>query len=365
VKIAIATGLAIASCICLGCATGQTTVTRIVDSELVAGRYISPEAYGSYVRGAYLEAHGDLGNAIHAYAEATRRDPENPDAWTTRGAVNCALTQRGVAAPAIDRAQRLDAESALLWRERARCALALGELPVARQAAERAAAAQPQSVETSLLLSDIYDRLGLTDEATRWLDALVVWQPDSVIAWQASFDHAARRRDRRRLLAAAQALLRLRPERRDELTRALPELGPRPSIDAALLEGRLGLGRATATEVGMSAAELAVRAAALGQSNLAREQAELVLAADPNDGDAWVALLAAETPAAKPASGLSAMLDPSRPGWLSIRLLALVLADRVGPAVARTWLAAWSPLPEPADELELELVRKLSPQAPP
>ena len=95
-RTALALGLGCS--ISLGCSPGQTTVTRIVDSELVRGRYISPEAYASYARGAYLEAQGDLTRALQAFSEAARRDPENANAWVRRGAVLCALRQRALSA---------------------------------------------------------------------------------------------------------------------------------------------------------------------------------------------------------------------------------------------------------------------------
>jgi tetratricopeptide (TPR) repeat protein len=353
------TGLALGlGCsISLGCSPGQTTVTRIVDSELVRGRYISPEAYASYSRGAYLEAQGDLTRALQAFSEAARRDPENANAWVRRGAVLCALRQRALAEQAFEEAQKLDAESALLWRERARCDVQSGDLPAARRAAERSAAEQPQSIETTLLLVRIYDGLGLRQEANRWLDALVTWQWESPAAWQAAFDHAARRADRQRLLAAAEQLLRLRPERRSALSRVLPEIGLRHTLDQALLEGRLGFSQSAATGAGISAAELAVRAAALGKVNIAREQAELVLAADPRDADAWVALTVSG--ASFETLRLAEARDLRPPSSLSIRLLASILAQAAGSEAATAWLNAWGPLPEPVDQLELELSSRL------
>ena len=355
-----ATGLALwLGCpISLGCGPGQTTVTRIVDSELVRGRYISPEAYASYSRGAYLEAQGELTRALQAFSEAARRDPENANAWVRRGAVLCALRQPALAEQAFGEAQKLDANSALLWRERARCHVQSGDLPAARRAAERSAAQQPESVETTLLLVRIYDGLGLPDEANRWLDALVTWQSESPAAWQAAFDHAARRADRRRLLAAAAELLRLRPERRSALSRVLPELGVRGAVDQALLEGRLGFSQSAATGAGISAAELSLRAAALGKLNLAREQAELVLAADPRDADAWVALTASG--ASFETLRLAGVRDLRPPSSLGIRLLGLLLTEAAGKEAAAAWLNAWGALPEPVDQLELELASRLS-----
>jgi Tfp pilus assembly protein PilF len=331
-----------------------------VDGELLQGRYISPEAYGSYARGSYLQAHGDFHNARAAYVEAIRQDPQSAAAWTQLGAVDCALKQREQAQAAFDRAEKLDAGHAQLWRERARCWLGVGDLDGARRAAERAARHEPGSIETTALLAAIYDRLGLTHEADRWLDGFVTWRPSSTLAWQAALERAARRGDRRRLLAAARQLLALRPERRDELARTLPELGLRRAIDEGLREGRLGFGRSAATRAGISAAELAVRAAALGKFTLAREQAELILAADPGSGDAWVALAVASDDSAELAQQLTRTDRLRRPGALAIRLLALRLLESAGIEAAALWLAAWSPLSEPADELEHELATRLA-----
>ena len=55
------------------------------------------------------------------------------------------------------------------------------------------------------------------------------------------------------------------------------------------MRGRLGIG-------------IAVRAAALGRSTAARDQAELVVAADPGDGSARVALCAAADLGGDPAT---------------------------------------------------------------
>ena len=94
-------------------------------------------------------------------------------------------------------------------------------------------------------------------------------------------------------------------------------------------------------------AELSVRAAALGRSALAREQAELVLGADPSSTSARIALVAAADLQGDTAAISAAMRGiPARgaaPSPLARLLFAEVLARRTGREAALAWLGpAWA-----------------------
>jgi hypothetical protein len=99
-----------------------------------------------------------------------------------------------------------------------------------------------------------------------------------------------------------------------------------------------------------------VRAAALGRAAEAREQAELVLGADPADTSARIALAAAADLAGDPAAVAAAMRAiPARgtaPSPLARLVFAEALARRVGPDAARAWLGpAWPDAPASDDPL--------------
>jgi hypothetical protein len=85
-----------------------------------------------------------------------------------------------------------------------------------------------------------------------------------------------------------------------------------------------------------------VRAAALGIASLAREQAELVMAADPADASARIALAAAADLRGDEASLAGALKEMPRrstpPSRLACWLFAEVLERRVGKEAALAWL---------------------------
>ena len=72
-----------------GCAVRDISVTRVVDGREVSSRFVSVEAYRAYVRGAYLEARGDLIGARAAYQLALEQDPDSVHIWTRIGALLC------------------------------------------------------------------------------------------------------------------------------------------------------------------------------------------------------------------------------------------------------------------------------------
>jgi hypothetical protein len=119
------------------------------------------------------------------------------------------------------------------------------------------------------------------------------------------------------------------------------------SIDAALRRGDLGDARRRSLKARLPSAEIAVRAAALGIEALAHEEAALVLAADPADASARIALAAAadlrgDMPALADAlRGIPRRMTPPSP--LARWLLADVLRRRVGNEAAIAWLGPQAP----------------------
>jgi hypothetical protein len=133
-------------------------------------------------------------------------------------------------------------------------------------------------------------------------------------------------------------------------------------LDRALLHESPERVRELALESGVRVSELAMRAAALGLTSLADSEARRVLAADPDDTDAWIAALVAADLSGDEARflSMSALLgtEPLAPGPLGRRLFAELLARRVSTDAARSFLAS-QPLPPASDALERKLDTRL------
>lgn len=350
------------------CGFGSTSVVRVVDGRPIEGRFIDTATYALYARGAYHEQHGELAHARAAYAAAAERDPKSAAIWTRLGAVQCAGKDPGYERSFAVAANE-DPTYAPLWRERATCALGRGKPRRAVEAAETAVLLEPEDEQNSLVLARALDRDGRTDDALRWLHALTVARPRAVAAWTLLQAIAKRRgRDAERL-RAAQALAELSAT---DPTRAAGEPHPSPApeseldaLDRALGAGELTRARRLAVTAGVRADRLAVRAAALGSAGAAGEQAELVLAADPTNGNAWVAALVAADLDGDPERFRRALDALARealpPEPLAARLMAALLARRVGADAARAWLEAYGELPPPSDALERRVAARLGP----
>lgn len=312
----------------------EPSVVRVIDGRAVSGRFISASAYAYYARGADAEAQGDLPDALRAYESALDED-DSAEIWTRIGAVRCALLGRlgdGVS-EAWRRAEALDPELEPLWRERARCDLAGSQLAEALASAERALAFDPDDPGATLALASALDRLGRGPEALRSLRSLALRGPIPAAAWRALHDLATRMGD----VGAAEAAAR----------HLGPKSGPPPAgacidvprnaadIDDALNRGEIARARHLALDAHLPLAELAVRAAALTHPTSARSLAELILAAEPRNGSARVALAAAadlsgdlDTLDRAIAAPLPADVSPPSP--LARLVLAELLARRLG-----------------------------------
>ncbi len=210
------------------------------------------------------------------------------------------------------------------------------------------------------MLARALDRAGRSDEALRWLLGVTVARPAAVEAWRTLAEIAKRRGRRAEQLRAEQALARLEPPTRPARSKKRPQ----PSdVDSALASGDLELARTRAIAVAMASDELAVRAAAIGQPEIAAQQADHVLSADPSNGNAWIAALVAADLLADGERFRQALAtlerEPMAPGPLAARLLADLLTRRVGVEAARAWLSAYGPLPAPSDPLEERIAARL------
>lgn len=340
-RLRLAFAFALAGLALAGCA--EPEVVRLVDGRPQAGRYISDYAYALYARGAEAEARGDAVNAVRAFQAAALQDPESPEIWTRLGALRCATRAPGEPPPeALEdfaRAEAADGSFAPLHRERARCLLQHGRVPGALAASARAGALDPSDLETFVVRAQALQRAGEHDDARRTLRALTVTHPGAAAPWVALLELAAQTGDAALAHDAARRAgeLGVLPPRAVEA--AEPALA---AIDAALRAGRLDEARRLAERARLGQAELAVRAAALGRVALAREQAALVLGADPADASARIALAAAAELA-----GDTVALDgalraiPRRhtaPSPLARLLFAELLGRRSGVVAANAWL---------------------------
>jgi tetratricopeptide (TPR) repeat protein len=303
------------------------------------GRYISPDAYGAYARGAALEARGEDTLALAAYEAALEDDPDGPEILARIGALQCRLSVRKgdgwshASRQSFTRALSADPGSSTAWLERARCDRRGLRLDEALSAALRAAELEPDSTAAALLVVDVAEESGRLELARRWLDALVVDEPVGPECWLRLAAFAARHRDSGRLLRARFGL------------RALGRHGP-PELwlHDALGAGDLKEARRASLALRLPPGRLALRAASEGALALARAQAELVRAADPDDSDAWTAALLTASLEAD-AEGFARILRdaPAEPTPLSpeaVAAMAELLSRIAGPDAGAALRAA-------------------------
>lgn len=310
------------------CAFGPGRVTRVADGVPYEGRYVPAEAYAAYARGAVAEAQGDRRGALHAYEEALSEDGNAAEVLVRLGALQCELAgsrvdrHARVARSRLSLATRLQPELSSAWFETARCEARLREPREALTAALEAAKLDPGSTRATLLVVELAQRIGDLERARLWLDAWVVRTPWSREAWTAMRDFGVRQRDAARHFRAEQ-----------ELSKFAPSSGE-ATLDRALHASDLVTARSAATQLRISASELALRAVALGAVEAASQQSELVTNADPDDADAWVAALIAadlrRDRAAFKATLQRAPLTPSPLGSLALALLAELIQRKDG-----------------------------------
>jgi hypothetical protein len=300
-----------------GCA-GYAPVERAYSGNVVEGRYISPDAYASFLSGAIAEASGDLARASTAYAQALGLDEESVELWTRLADVKCRRDTRDAGADdAFRRALERDPGYARAWAAKARCLSARGDVAGARDAAQRAAQLDPEADGANAMLavqgpSDAATRerlvaLTLTagDAAVAW-DALASWAEahGDVVLWARALCEVARQAPGRRLAIARSAELLAGmgalPEARAVASAAVEaggsplggsagELARRLAVDHAIDGGDVEKVRRAASLARLPLDEVAGRALLSGKRELARSLAELEAGADQGSrGARWV-----------------------------------------------------------------------------
>ena len=288
-----------------GCGSFAPPVARMVNGVTSEGRFIEPDAYALYAVAALREARGQWREALELYQRALDLDGAGPEIRTRIAAVACKLRQQSLADGAFAQALAQDREYGPAWFELALCRKSRSDLAGAESAALKALELDPDRHEASLLAADLAELRGDKGNAWRLRDALGTHAPESPQVQRNLLAAAQRAGEKARAARAQEAL--------DKLNRHAAAV-PVPRGVAGALE-----------------------ALRRGDVTAARREAELVLGADPGNGDALVVALAA------------ADLDQDHAGFT--RLLQLA-AEPGKPAS-----------PELLSTLEALLARRVSAQA--
>jgi len=291
----------------LACGPLSPPVARTVGGVTTEGRFIEPGAYALYAVAALREARGQWREALDLYRRALDVDPDGPEIRTRIAAVACKLRQKALADRAFSAALSRDDEYAPAWFELAQCRKLRGELPGAESAALRALELDPGRHEASLLAAELAEQRGDRASAWRLRDALATHAPESLVV-------------QRRILTAA-----LRAGDKARAERAQLALAGGDQHRASLPAAR-GIGGA-------------LEALARGDVTTARREAELVLGADPSNGDALVIALSAadlEQDHAGFARLLALSSEPGRPASPAVLgALEALLSRRVSAQAGR------------------------------
>lgn len=265
----------------------RTEVVRVVDGVESPGRFISDRAYAAFLVGAEWEARARYEDALSAYLQAARSDPDNVEVFSRMGWLLCMLGHADEAREAFDAALERDPEYEPTWRRRARCAEREGRLDDAVVASSQAVAMDPGRDETILLHARLLTAAGRDEEAWPWLRGLTLRSPGSEEVWEAVAEHGARRRPAwaREALDRLAAMERQRGPRPTEIRR-----GGWHDVEQALVAGDLDEARARTRRAHLDGRLLGARAILAGRPMLALTEAKLRFEADPGDLRARVAL---------------------------------------------------------------------------
>jgi tetratricopeptide (TPR) repeat protein len=384
------TSLALASIlVTVGACAPSWEVVRVMDGQVVTGRFIEPDAYSAFLRGAMAEEAGQLPVALVAYTSAAARDGDDPEIWTRIGDVRCAMSQGDpMAGEAFGRALGLDPSYAPALAGRARCAVSRGEQGAALADEKRAAAADPLAIRPDILLAEALSKEGHAEASRDRLVALTLLHGTSPVAWDALAAWGTSHGDAMLVSRALAEVARLVPARKAELAgraaglagdgqlaaaRALAAVlvdapgdrssggeGPAPSamplvarlaVDEALVKGDADAARRRAIRSHIGLDVLAGRAVMVGDAALASALAEEVILADPKATGARMILATAAHRLGNPAR-VALALDSSRlgePRGARMTPEALLpfarLVERASsPDTARRVLEGWAPL---------------------
>ncbi len=325
-------GAVVLSVLAAGC-THQAAVDRAYDTRVVEGRFIEPQAYAAFLRGAIAEASGDSKEALAAYARAEYVDPGGPEIWTRIAAVRCAANPNDSRADeALARAFAIDGEYPRAWAVKAKCALARGDEVGARSAARILAQVAPARTGARLSFTKATGQDATTRDA---LVALTATAPDQTIGLRALATWAETHGDVTLWAGTLVTLAKIAPLQRDDIAgsaEALAGMGAvdqarsvagaaadasdaPPSSEAHPLAWRLAVDEAIAsrdvqavqrraTRTHLALDEVAARALLAGDTAMARDIGSTVFRADPLDEGARLVLAAV--------GGREALADASR-----------------------------------------------------
>jgi hypothetical protein len=300
-------------------------VERVYGGRMVSGRYIEPEAYAAFLRGAIAEAVGDVRSAIAAYEVAAELDPRGAEIWTRIGAVRCAADPRDRRADdAFGRALAMDDAAGRTWEAKAQCAFVRGDGAGSRAAAIRAAEldasadgaivllARGAGAENGAATRERLVSLTLTsrDRVAAW-DALARWAEShgDVVLWAralevvAPFDRPGREAVARAAeelagvgeMVEARSVAAAAVDAGDEpLSAPRHALASRLSVDEAIERGDVETVRIRASRARVPLDEAAARALLAGKMALARELVSMMALADPSALGAHLVLAVAE-----------------------------------------------------------------------
>lgn len=293
-------------------------MVRVYDGTIVAGRFIGPDGYANFLRGALAEASGDLGTALGFYERAADDDGDDPMIWARIGELRCRRQPGDRAADdAFARARKSDDGYAGALGAEARCEALRGHRDRAETLTREASAADPRNVDLVAQWVALESQTSSGEGRARAV-ALTREHGEREAAWDALAQWARAHRDAPLFAEALRGLLAAAPGRSPDVERGAIALlgdghrrlaeevaaavadaprellvrGPREPVVARLaIDQALGRGdgaraeqRASRGRVPLS--EVAGRASLLGQGTLARELAERVRAADPSSSGA-------------------------------------------------------------------------------
>ena len=359
----------------VGCGR-EPRVARVYNGQLVEGRFIAPEAYAAFLRGAIAEEAGDTKGALTAYSQAVDEDQSDPELEARIGETRCRLNPND---PAIDasfaKALKLDPNSASALAANARCEASRGRTGEAMMLANRAAAQDPTN--SGLEAFAVKSSVSSGDPAVRERAiALTRVHGEHVASWDALIAWGRAHKDAELVVAGLEGLVRVAPTRSAEVEAGavmLSQMGNVPLArklavavsDAPIELGVLGPRDATvarlavdeaisradrprtltrATRGHVPLAEIAARALLLEHRDLATAFASMELDADPKSSGAQM-VRAALSSKSSPLTAMS-----GEPPELCAMLYARHLATTSGPDAARAWLAHVTSTPAPATD---------------
>lgn len=234
-------------------------MARRVDGVTSEGRFIEPDAYALYAVASLREARSQWREALELYERALDIDGRGPELRTRIGAVACKLHQDKQADRAFAAAARADAAYGPLWFELAQCRKARADLRGALRAALEAVRLDPERYEASLLAAELAELSGNLALAWQLRDGLATHAPDALLVQRSLLQAAERSHDSSRATRA-----RARLDQLQARGSSAPALHGTPRAIAALTRGDV---------------------------SQAKREAEMLLGADPSNGDALVIAL--------------------------------------------------------------------------